>query len=116
MKELLIGLGLKFLQALAQSVWDGLWAEVSDAITNAENQWKSGNYGAVKKAWVLNKAVQYLDSRNLIKWYNRRMITLFLDRAIERAVDEINAKLGKNWADHVEDAKRILAAKIPFVN
>ena len=115
MRRLAIAIGLQILQGLAQSIWDSFWGEIFEAVVYAESEWAKGGGGQTKKLYVVQRMMDWLESRGLVKWYKRRFMHRAVETIVDRIIEEVNKKAGHNWVDHAEELKSFLAAKIPFI-
>ena len=115
MRRLAIAIGLQILQGLAQSIWDSFWSEIIQSVVVAEEQWKATGRGETKKLYVVLHMMEWLESKNLVRWYKRRVMRRAVETIVDRIIEEANKKAGHNWVDHAEELKSFLASKIPFI-
>ena len=115
MRRLAIAIGLQILQGLAQSIWDSFWCEIIQAVVFAEEQWMISRRGETKKLYVVQRMMDWLESRGLVKWYKRRFMRRAVETIVDRIIEEANKKAGHNWVDHAEELQNYLASKIPFI-
>lgn len=105
----LSGLALKLLEGLSVAAWDAFWRTVCDAVRDAERKW---NGGTVKKKWVIDHVMQWLEGRERLGFLRRWAVRVFLNRVIDEIVDELNDRVGHDWGTCVADLKALLEGKI----
>jgi hypothetical protein len=116
MREVFVSIGLAVLRGMVQTAWDGFWATVFEAVEMAEKKWKDQVRGEVKKAWVVDYVYEWLDSKKLVKWYNKRFVLIAVRSIVDHILADLNKQLGHNWSSKVSDLRSHLANKIPFIN
>ncbi len=113
---LIYGFVKRALTSVAQSVWDGMWVKMFDAVEEAEERWREEGYSEEKKEFVENKIKTYIDERVELNFFQRRAFNLFLSWGIDGMVEAIEDELGENWVESVEEYKEEIAGFISFVN
>lgn len=116
--ELIINYGFYILKTFAQSVWNGFWATLLDAVSDAEVKWKQEGKGEAKKEWVKAEVMRYIQSRIKMNRFKLWAVEKAVERAIDLFIKELNSSLGKSWSGKVSDLKRYIAEtyKIPFID
>jgi hypothetical protein len=106
-------IALDFLKQLAQSVWDALWGKVIEGIQDAEKKYSDGT---IKKEWVIQVAMDFIESHYKMTAFRRWAVKKLLNRVIDSVIGDLNGGLGKNWIAKIEDLKKYLGGRIPLIN
>ena len=108
--------GMEIVTSIAQVAWNKLWDEVVEAIQKAEFHWREHGKGELKKEYVLTVAMDYLEKKKVLKWWNRGMVRNAIGQVIDYLIQELNSTLDKDWATKARDLQTILAGKIPVIS
>ena len=107
--------GMEMVAAIAQAAWNKLWDEVVEAIGKAEFHWREHGMGGFKKEYVLTVAMDYLEKKKVLTWWNRGMIRNAIGQVIDYLIQEINSTVSRDWASKARELQTILAGKLPVI-
>lgn len=108
-------LAMDLLKAGVHGLWEGFWGVVFDAVKQAEKEWIAEGQSEVKKQYVIDKVMIYVNAMKRLNFVQKWAIKTFVARVIDSIIDRLNAELGRSWVDKVEDLKKYLEDKIPYV-
>ena len=114
--EMAITLGISFLKSLGQSAIDSFWAVVVAAVIHMETEWREQGAGEIRKHEAVEKALQFLADRRIGNRLTRRWVGRFLEDFLDSVIQDVNNRLGHNWIDRVEEARKIIMSRIPIFN
>lgn len=92
----------EILYSIADGIWDATWEAIYDAVAKAEKKYKEGDLVKDKKEFVIEKAIEYIESHERLGWIRKQVVKVFLNTVIDRMIADLNDLLGKDW---VEKAK-----------
>lgn len=122
MKRWLVTIALPFVYKWAiraakralNSLWDVMWADIIEAIRDAELIYKAEKMGAVRKEWVLDRVTSFLDDKG-ISGLKRAAIMRLVRYTVDRMIFKLN-KTSKRWVIYVKDVKGYLEDVIPVID
>jgi len=113
--SIIVKFALAALRSVTHAIWEGIWSTVFDSIKSAEQQWQSSGHGKVKKDWVLDQIMTYIDKLKKFNGIQKWAIKIFIGRAIDTIVEELNNSIGNDWVKSADMIKVLLEKKIPFL-
>jgi len=116
MRSSLFALLFAFARSILQSLWNGVWEQLFEAIEYAEEQWHKKGSGEQKKEFVMDKVLGYIENNMELNFLYRKAIELFISRVIDGIIKALNKELGDNWVEKVEQYKDELADFIEFID
>ncbi len=99
----------------ANEVWAGIWEQIVAAVSAAEAKWIEAGRGEAKKAEVVEAVMAWLQSKAQLNWLQGMLARLFVSKAVDAIVVELNDKAGKDWGSKVVELERALAEKLPVI-
>jgi hypothetical protein len=114
--SIIVKFALAALHSVAHAIWEGIWSSVFDSIKSAEQQWQSSGHGKVKKDWVLDQIMTYIDKMKKFNGIQKWAIKIFMGKAIDAIVEELNKSIGQDWVKSADMIKVLLEKKIPFLS
>ncbi len=115
-RDILAQIGWRLLKWASQSLWDSFWSTFVWAIDKAEAVWEDKGRGEAKKEWVVDTVMDFAKQQISLNFFTRRALRVFVSRAVDAALKNLNEEIGKDWREHVEDLESYLADKIPFID
>ncbi|WP_408956486.1 hypothetical protein [Natroniella sp. ANB-PHB2] len=88
---------------VAETLWDNIWEEIFEAIIKAEEKWQESGQGKVKKEWVMEQVMDYIQEEVELNWIKRRMVEFFLSQVIDALIETFNELVGEDWIDQVKE-------------
>ena len=88
--SLMVGFLKSFLERVAQNLWDAVWAELIQAAAEAEQKWKESGQGEVKREWVIEKILEYINSQTKLSWLYKKLISMALGMIVDSMVKAFN--------------------------
>lgn len=110
----LIALVSNLFKTTANNLWERFWNLAIEFIVEAE---KSIEVGEVKKEYVLEKLMSFLDSNLKLNFITRNIVKLFVSKVvIDGLVNTLNEFINHDWIEKIEELKRELAESIYFID
>lgn len=102
----------------ANEIWDALWAEVFEAIEEAEREWESSGKGTFKRDHVVKKVMKFIEEKSGEKfgWIERMVSRAFVGRVVDAIVKGFNKSLGDNWVSKAKEIEEKLSGLIPGID
>ena len=104
------------LEKLAQGLWDEIWEQIIAAVVTAENKWAEAGPGEAKKADVIKVVMEFIESKKKLGLFDGWIVRLFVSKAVDAIVAQINETAGKDWGKKVAEYERQLAEWLPVID
>jgi hypothetical protein len=104
------------LEKLAQGLWDEIWEQIIAAVAVAEAKWEENGRGAAKKADVMATVMAFIEDKKKLGLIDGFLVRLFVSKAIDAIIAQINETAGKDWGQKVADLEQQLADKLPVID
>jgi hypothetical protein len=104
------------LEKIAQGLWDEIWEQIIVAIQAAEAKWVEAGRGEAKKADVVATVMAFIESRRKLSWLEEWFVRMFVGKAVDAIIAQINEAAGKDWGQKVAELEQQLADKLPVVS
>jgi hypothetical protein len=104
------------LEKLAQGLWDEIWEQIIAAVVTAENKWAEAGRGEAKKADVIKVVMEFIESKKKLGLFDGWIVRLFVSKAVDAIVAQINETAGKDWGKKVAEYERQLAEWLPVID
>jgi len=115
-KTLLTTVTIAVLKNAAQFAWDVLWQIVTEAMLEAEKKWVESGNGEIKKEWVLEEAMEYIDKNVKLNFLTRWVVKTFVSKTIDTIVQKLNDQfVNHKWVDAINDLKSYVLKFFPGV-
>jgi len=103
------------LTRVANEVWDGLWEQIIIAVNEAEAKWEADGRGAAKKAEVVAAVMTFVKAKAELSWLQNMLLNLFVSKAVDAIVTEMNEAAGKGWGAKVAELEQKFANQLPVI-
>ena len=111
---LLSTMAMMIAKKAASFLWEVLWKIVAASIVEAEKNWEKTGCGEVKKQWVLDHAMEYVEQNMKLNAISKWVVKTFISKIIDQIIEKLNDQFKNHkWVDYVSDLKIYIEKYLP---